>query len=612
MATPTTATQPAATDGTPTQQQSEAAANAAAGNNSLYVGELATDVTEAMLFEIFNHIGPVQSIRVCRDAVTRRSLGYGYVNYHNSADCERAIDQLNFSLIKGKQCRIMWSQRDPALRRKGAGNIFIKNLDKAIDSKDLYDTFSAFGTILSCKVAMDENGSRGYGFVHYDTEEAADRAIKAVNGMLLNDKKVFVGHHVPRRERESKEEEMRKHFTNVYVKNLPESVDDEKFEAMFTAFGTVQNAAVTKDGDGKSRGFGFVNFDSHEAADNAVKELDGKEIDGKVLFVGRAQKKNEREDELRRRFESMRVERMNKYQGVNLYVKNLDEAVDDETMRQEFSQYGTITSSRIMFDDKGVSRGFGFVCFSAPEEANKAVAEMNGKMIGNKPVYVALAQRKDARRAMLEAQFAARMRSGMIPMYGPMMYPGQPIPGQPPMPGQMQMPGQPMFPGARPGMPGVPYPMPQYNMRMMPRPQRPGPRPNNVRPMNGYPAPMPGQPQQPPMMNRAAGAPRPQQKYPPPQQQRPQQAPQLTAAMLAKLEPTQQRQMIGERLYPLVQGHSLIQTKHKDMGGKVTGMLLEMEVAELLHLLESPEALNAKMDEAVAVLENYLAQQQQQ
>lgn len=57
----------------------------------------------------------------------------------------------------------------------------------------MYDTFSAFGNILSCKVAQDESGaSKGYGFVHFETEEAANKSIDKVNGMLLNGKKVGV------------------------------------------------------------------------------------------------------------------------------------------------------------------------------------------------------------------------------------------------------------------------------------------------------------------------------------------------------------------------------------------------------------------------------------
>ena len=152
--------------------------------------------------------------------ITRRSLGYAYVNFQQPSDAERALDTMNYDVMKSKHIRIMWSQRDPSLRKSGVGNVFIKNLDKSIDTRSLCDTFSVFGNILSCKVDTYENGSsKGFGFIHFDSEESARNAIERMNGMLLNSKKVYVAKFIPRTNRDKELEEKAKKYTNLYVKN---------------------------------------------------------------------------------------------------------------------------------------------------------------------------------------------------------------------------------------------------------------------------------------------------------------------------------------------------------------------------------------------------------
>lgn len=64
----------------------------------------------------------------------------------------------------------------------------------------------------------------------------------------------------------------------------------------------------------------------------------------------------------------------------NLYVKNINVGVTEEELRKHFSQCGTITSAKLMKDEKGKSKGFGFVCFSTPEEAIDAVKTFHGKL----------------------------------------------------------------------------------------------------------------------------------------------------------------------------------------------------------------------------------------
>jgi polyadenylate-binding protein len=472
---------------------------------------------------------------------------------------------------------------------------------------------------------------------------------------------------------------MKAQFTNLYVKNIDPDLSQEDFEKLFTQFGNVTSALLSFDDEGKSKGFGFVNYESHEEAQQAVDALHDLDQNGRKLFVSRAQKKAEREDELRRSYEAAKMEKLSKYQGVNLYIKNLEDDVDDDKLRAEFEPFGTVTSCKVMRDDKGTSKGFGFVCFSTPDEATKAVAEMNNKIIGTKPLYVSLAQRREVRRQQLESQIAQRAQiraqqaaAAGIPsgyLNGPMYYP-PPGPGFPPQ-GRGMMPyGQPgmMAPrgGARYPPPGgmpVPSPYPQgpppqgygmqgYPNRGPPRPpvaRGPGSSPTNstvpIPRANGPPPPVNGAPrvpvpQGPPPQSRA---PPPQAAGParvPPQQQPPAsykptprnaapgpvpvaappapaqpEIPTLTADQLAAATPMEQKQMLGEVIYlkiakyvPLLLSEIFTDktcSEQPELAGKITGMLLEMDNAELLHLLEDPEAMNAKVNEALTVLNEF-------
>jgi polyadenylate-binding protein len=492
----------------------------------------------------------------------------------------------------------------------------------------LHDTFAAFGNVLSCKVATDEQGrSRGYGYVHYETAEAAETAIKAVNGMLLNDKKVYVGHHISRKvrhndpscthsdmfkkERQSKLEEMRSQFTNLYVKNVDPEVTEDEFVELFATCGTVTSAVIQLDDEGRSKGFGFVNFESHEQAQAAVETLHDCDYKGRKLFVSRAQKKAEREDELRKTYEAAKQEKMGKYQGVNLYIKNLEDDIDDEKLRGEFEPFGTITSCKVMCDEKGTSKGFGFVCFSSPDEATKAVAEMNNKIIGTKPLYVSLAQRREVRRQQLESQIAQRNQIRLqqaaaagIPggyINGPMYYPpnagayppqgGRGILGYPPQPGMLvnlgpkvaysnmmlgmplhapygqappqgygSIPGYPRGGAPRPpipreggptSQPGIPRAAGAPAASGAPPVPRPGPQ-GSIVPPRGAPgvAPSAGRPPQ-----GYKGNPPVSRNGPPPAQAAP--APPapstgtipVDTAILSSASPMEQKQMLGEVIY---------------------------------------------------------------
>uniref|UniRef100_A0A0E0EK58 Polyadenylate-binding protein n=1 Tax=Oryza meridionalis TaxID=40149 RepID=A0A0E0EK58_9ORYZ len=497
-----------------------------------------------------------------------------------------------------------------------ATSLYVGDLDVSVQDAQLFDVFSQVGSVVSVRVCRDVNTRLSLGYAYVNFSSPAD------------------GPFVRKQERENVSGNPK--FNNVYVKNLSESTTEDNLKETFGKFGPITSVVVMREGDGKSRCFGFVNFENPDDAARAVEDLNGKKFDDKEWYVGRAQKKSEREMELKEKFEKNIKEAADKNQGTNLYLKNLDDSIDDdEKLKEIFADFGTITSCKVMRDLNGVSKGSGFVAFKSAEDASRALLAMNGKMVGSKPLYVALAQRKEERRARLQAQFSQMRPMVMPPSVAPRMpmYPpgvpgvgqqlfyGQPppafvnpqpgfgfqqhlIPGMRPSVGpipnfvmpMVQQGQQPQRPaGRRAGTGGIQQPMPMGHQQMLPRGSRGGYRyasgrgmPDNAFRGVGGLVPSPYEMGRMPLSD--AGAP-------------PQVPIGALASALANSPPDQQRLMLGESLYPLVD-----QLEH-DQAAKVTGMLLEMDQTEVLHLIESPDALKAKVAEAMEVLRN--AQQQQ-
>jgi len=318
-------------------------------------------------------------------------------------------------------------------------------------------------------------------------------------------------------------------------------------------------------------------------------------------------KRLERETRLKREWEQ---QKFNKYHGINLYVKHIEDEVDEETLRREFSAFGEVKSCKIPLDEKGSSKGFGFVCFSTPEEAQKAITGLNSKILQGqkKPLFVALHESKEVRKQKLAHRHNLAMTKNIrgVPqqMYSPQ--------------------GQAMF---YPNGAGFTYPQ-----QVLPMQQRGWPGPQQFQPMgpNNYMGMMPRtggarggaatggvsatgtggattgsaggsgrQQQQRPGNNRQQGAGgnrgRGQQQMGGPLDGG---LHDFTLAQLSQFPHEQQKLLLGERLYPL------IVPTHGALAGKITGMFLDSgwTTEELLSLIHDEHKLQQKIANAIEVL----------
>ena len=205
----------------------------------LFINGLDKTVNENMLYQLFNDYS-VSYIKIAKDHNTRESFGYAFIGFKNNAKAEEAIKKLNYSKLAKKTLRISWYNREPGnFRSKLENNIFVKKIPKEITPKEFDEYFRKFGNIVSAKLAEDEEGeSMGYGFVLYDSEEGAKKAIAECHGKEWNGKKLFVAQFQKNRPKQAPK------YNNIYVRNIPKNGSEDDIKKYFSQYGEIGSMIV--------------------------------------------------------------------------------------------------------------------------------------------------------------------------------------------------------------------------------------------------------------------------------------------------------------------------------------------------------------------------------
>ncbi|VUZ50170.1 unnamed protein product [Hymenolepis diminuta] len=151
---------------------------------NLIVNYLPQNMTQEEIKSLFASIGEVESCKLIRDKSTCQNLGYGFVNYVNAKDAERAITTLNGLRLQNKTIKVSLA-RPSSESIKGA-NLYISGLPKSYTQQDIEKLFTCCGKIITSRILYDSNTglSRGVGFIRFDQRSEAEHAIRHLNGIV--------------------------------------------------------------------------------------------------------------------------------------------------------------------------------------------------------------------------------------------------------------------------------------------------------------------------------------------------------------------------------------------------------------------------------------------
>ncbi|KAH3900496.1 Pes4p SCDLUD_003481 [Saccharomycodes ludwigii] len=389
---------------------------------ALYIGDLDPRVTEKMLTETFSKYKSLTSAKLCVDSITKKSLGYGYINFSNENDAELAMDEFNYLPLCGKEVRIMPSLRNSFYRKNIGTNVFFSNLpleNQNLTSRIFYDTFKKYGSILSCKLDRRKN----IGFVYYTDHESAKNLIADYNNKLFFGTNIKCGIHFDKEVRTSPEFETRKsnldietitketlisendkeledncneedgikvpHPNAIFVKNLPLHVKKEDILDFFSEAGPVKSIYSCKVYKFSSS-WAFITYKRGSDTKNAIKLLNNRMFKNKKVQVQKAEKINKKEMKENTEVDNYEPSNFkpNTYKTV-IYLTNLSSTCNNDFLTFLCNQERIrIKNVAIRWYNKESCTYSGHISFNTKNDAIRFFSFMNKKLIGDSVVKV--------------------------------------------------------------------------------------------------------------------------------------------------------------------------------------------------------------------------------
>ncbi|KAJ1273525.1 hypothetical protein BS78_06G287600 [Paspalum vaginatum] len=369
--------------------------------SNLYVCNLPLFMHDDKLHDLFIPYGQVTSAKVVKDHATGLCKGYGFVKYSDPHGAARAIVQLNGHLVEGKRIAVLVadapSVHDVSVTDHQStegidmSNLYVCNLPLLMNADKLLNLFAPYGQVTTAKVAMDYTAgiSKGYGFVKFSDPRDAAYAIMQLNGRLVEGKKIEVRisgislrpSSSPVESRVDNRTLNEIDMSNLYVCNIPASVNTAKLVELFLRFGKITHASVVEQANSSRNGYGFVKFaDSHSAAE-AVASMNGALIEGEMILVRVAGLSPLASSSVPQHSPNSVTNLPPEINQCALYITNLPESIPAGKLVSLFRPFGQI--ERVVMKVE-----YSLVLYADINSATKALKDMDGYLIEGKKLLV--------------------------------------------------------------------------------------------------------------------------------------------------------------------------------------------------------------------------------